>query len=100
MAGLPTDQRGTPFQRFWQRLDDNDDIASIHHWSAVPLGTQPASKSMLVLLIRGQLLERFPTLSIYAYPIDGTETRPGGSEPTVPPERRSKDMIRTASCCR
>ena len=24
--GLPTDQRGTPFQHFWQRLDGKDDI--------------------------------------------------------------------------
>ena len=39
---------------------------------------------MLVLLIRGQLLERFPTLSVYAYPIDAQENRPGGSSPPVP----------------
>jgi hypothetical protein len=38
---------------------------------------------MLVLLIRGQLLERFPNLSIYAYPLTGTEKRPGGSSPPV-----------------
>jgi hypothetical protein len=38
---------------------------------------------MLVLLIRGQLLERFPTLSIYAYPKVALENRPGGSSPPV-----------------
>ena len=58
--GLPTDQRGTPFQHFWQRLDRAEDIAPIHRWLAVPLGAQPWSTAMLVLLIRGQLLERFP----------------------------------------
>jgi hypothetical protein len=79
--GLPTDQRGTPFQRFWQRLDDQDDIAFIHTWNAVPLGTQPGSGEMLVLLFRGQLLERFPNLAIYAYPIVGSEKRPGGTSP-------------------
>jgi hypothetical protein len=81
--GYPTDSRGTPFQKFWQRLDGKDDIAPIHQWKSVPLGAQPASTEMLVLLIRGQLLERFPNLSIYAYPLTGTEKRPGGSSPPV-----------------
>jgi hypothetical protein len=82
--GFPTDQRGTPFQHFWQRLDGGKDIAPIHQWASVPLGAQPGSTEMLVLLIRGQLLERFPTLSVYAYPIDAQESRPGGSSPPVP----------------
>jgi hypothetical protein len=81
--GFPTDQRGTPFQHFWQRLDGAKDIAPIHRWAAAPLGAQPGSTVMLVLLIRGQLLERFPTLSVYAYPIDAQENRPGGSSPPV-----------------
>lgn len=81
--GFPTDSRGTPFERFWQRVDDGDDIAPIHQWHAVALGAQPSSTEMLVLLIRGQLLERFPNLSIYAYPLLGAEKRPGGSNPPV-----------------
>jgi hypothetical protein len=40
---------------------------------------------MLVLLIRGQLLERFPNLSIYAYPKGANDKRPGQSDPPVPP---------------
>jgi len=83
--GFPTDQRGTPFQHFWQRLDGGDDIAPIHQWRAQRLGTQPLSAAMTVLLIRGQLLERFPTVSIYAYKIVGDESRPGGASPAVPP---------------
>ena len=83
--GMPTDQRGTPFQHFWQRLDGKTDIECIHQWNALPLGTQPGSTPMLVLLIRGQLLARFPNLSIYAYPIVGNETRPGGAEPLPQP---------------
>jgi hypothetical protein len=79
--GLPTDQRGTPFQHFWQRLDGKDDIAFIHLWNAVALGSQPGSTEMVVLLFRGRLLERFPNLSIYAYPIVGKEKRPGGTSP-------------------
>lgn len=81
--GFPTDQRGTPFQHFWQRLDQKVDIDEIHRWRTASLGKQPGSGEMLVLLIRGQLLERFPTLSIYAYPIIAKETRPGGSSPPV-----------------
>ncbi len=83
--GFPTDQRGTPFQHFWQRLDGGDDIAPIHRWRAQRLGTQPSSAALTVLLIRGQLLERFPTVAIYAYPIVGNETRPGGASVAVPP---------------
>jgi hypothetical protein len=94
--GMPTDQRGTPFQHFWQRLDGNPDIACIHQWNAVPLGAQPGSTPMTVLLFRGQLLVRFPNLSIYAYKIKGNETRPGGAEPAPPgvePEMNPDDML-------
>jgi hypothetical protein len=82
--GFPTDQRGTPLQHFWQRLDAAPDIAPINEWLDAPLGTQPASTPLLVLLIRGQLLERFPTLSIFAYKRKDRENRPGGSSPPVP----------------
>ena len=41
--GFPTDSRGTPFQRFWQRFDEEDDIAPIHKWAKVPLGQQPGN---------------------------------------------------------
>ena len=82
--GFPTDQRGTPFQHFWQRLNGDVDIAPVNEWpAAIPLGQQHGSTPMLVLLIRGQLLERFPTLAIYAYPLDAKETRPGGTSPPL-----------------
>ncbi|HKE96626.1 MAG TPA: hypothetical protein VKB34_20115, partial [Povalibacter sp.] len=78
--GLPTDQRGTPFQRFWQWLDGRTDIDFIHRWNAaVPLGQQPGSVPMTVLLFRGRLLERFPNLLIYAYPLQQGDLRPGGA---------------------
>lgn len=77
--GLPTDQRGTPFQHFWQRLDDGTDIEPIHRWNQVALGRQPKSTRMLVLILRGQLLVRIPNLNIYAYRIIDQERRPGGS---------------------
>ena len=96
--GFPTDQRGTPFQHFWQRLDGSNDIAPINEWHAAPLGSQPGSTPMLVLLLRGQLLERFPTLSIYAYPFDAQENRPGGSSPPIAagaPDPKEMDPTRT-----
>jgi hypothetical protein len=90
--GFPTDSRGTPFQRFWQRLDDEDDIAPIHKWLQVALGQQPGNTPKLVLLFRGQLLERFPTLSIYAYKIAASsQARPGGSVPPVPGDTKEMD---------
>jgi hypothetical protein len=90
--GFPTDSRGTPFQRFWQRFDDEDDITPIHKWAKVALGQQPGNTPKLVLLFRGQLLERFPTLSIYAYKIaDPSQRRPGGSVPPVPNDTKEMD---------
>ena len=83
--GFPTDQRGTPFQHFWQRLDGKTDIEPIHQWLPRPLGEQRKGGEMLVLLIRGQLLERFPNLSIYAYPKGVNDLRPGQSDPPVTP---------------
>jgi hypothetical protein len=79
--GLPTDQRGTPFQHFWQRLDGQVDIEPIHEWNAVPLGQQPGNTANVVLLLRGRLLQRYPTLTIYAYPINAdNEKGPGANE--------------------
>ena len=39
--GCPPDQRGTPFQQFWQRLDGKNDIEPIHSGTPSPLGAQP-----------------------------------------------------------
>ncbi len=97
--GFPTDQRGTPFQHFWQRLDPKVDIEQIDHWNDRPLGAQREEDSMLVLLVRGQLLERFPTLSVYAYPfepLNRADTRPGATAPHkdgVDPEMIPSKMI-------
>lgn len=79
--GYPTDSRGTPFQRFWQHLDSGTlDLSPIHTWNHQKrLGAQDLSKTLLVLLIRGQLFERFPNLSIYAYKKSQGEQQPGGA---------------------
>ncbi|HZD37583.1 MAG TPA: hypothetical protein VE664_02975 [Actinomycetes bacterium] len=67
----PTDRRGTPLRRFWDRHDGAPDIPPIHQWDpAQALGrnaTGPAEGS-LVLLVRGQLLRRYPNSIVYAAP--------------------------------
>jgi hypothetical protein len=76
--GYPTDQRGTYFRRFWDRSaavppltgTALDDIADMPSWNpAHPLGTAGATAtaaSQLVLVIRGELLRRYPRAVIYA----------------------------------
>jgi hypothetical protein len=78
--GFPTDQRGTYFHRFWDRSaavppatgDALDDIKDMASWDpAQPLGTAgtpdsaPTADSQLVLVIRGDLLRRYPRAVIH-----------------------------------
>lgn len=74
--GFPTDLRGTPFQRFWGRSDPAtgellDDMEPMHQWNAQPLGkrTDPnmTDPNRVALLVRGQLLRRYPNTSVYAW---------------------------------
>ncbi len=68
----PTDQRGTYFLRFWGAVEADgvtpvDDITPIHEWKQRELGTfAAAGGDKLVLLIRGELLRRYPGTIIYA----------------------------------
>ncbi len=77
--GFPTDLRGTPFQRFWGRLkaradgsvEPLDDMLPIHRWLPQPLGkrTDPniTDPDRVALLIKGQLLRRYPNSAVYAW---------------------------------
>jgi hypothetical protein len=68
----PTDQRGTYFQQFWDTAaagaEAQLDITPIHLWGERPLGTTAvgAGGDKLVLLLRGDLLRRYPGTVIYA----------------------------------
>jgi hypothetical protein len=80
----PTDQRGTYFQRFWDSsatvppnaapIDPTtlDDIKPIDAWGGVsPLGgnssrPKPQGGDYLVLLLRSEILRRYPNLVVYA----------------------------------
>lgn len=67
---FPTDQRGTYFRQFWAAASpvDGRQIKAIHEWQN-PLGRNPETgqrQASLVLLIRGELLRRYPDTVIYA----------------------------------
>lgn len=65
----PTDQRGTYFRRFWDTSvgSDEPDLEPISMWEDRELGRNSADTGgKLVLLIRGELLKRYPNSVIYA----------------------------------
>ncbi len=77
--GFPTDLRGTPFQRFWGRTKVVeprttvllDDMQPIHQWGAQPLGRRVdavgGDPDRVALLVKGQLLRRYPNTAVYAW---------------------------------
>jgi hypothetical protein len=64
----PTDQRGTYFRQFWDTSagSDQPDIDRINQWRDRKLGENAGAGEQLVLLIRGELLRRYPNSVIYA----------------------------------
>jgi hypothetical protein len=101
----PTDQRGSYFRQFWDPTSAlppatsqsttgtmpadpnaaNYDIAPIHEWAQPlgenvnPLNTQPVG---LVLVVRGELLRRYPNTAIYAVPAVTPAPLTVSSDPT------------------
>jgi hypothetical protein len=74
---FPSDLRGTPFRQFWDvRGQPGDpeqlkDIPPLRDWGEVALGGHlraAEGDGQLVLLVRGELLRRYPTTSVYAAP--------------------------------
>jgi len=72
--GYPTDQRGTPFRHFWPRADRAPDVPPITSW---PLNSALGSngsknggnvENLVVLLVRGELLHRYPRSIVMAAP--------------------------------
>jgi hypothetical protein len=73
---FPTDQRGTPFRQFWDALSPAGDIPPVHEWSpATRLGDNAHRRGDLVLVVRGELLRKYPTTAVYA---QRAEWPPGG----------------------
>lgn len=67
----PSEPRATVFHRFWQWLDGGDDIENIHTWNRrTMVGSNTrgeGSGGQIVLLVRGDLLRRYPNTVIYAW---------------------------------
>lgn len=64
---FPTDQRGTPFARFWP--GDSADVEEIALWPPdAPLGSRlrTGGEGDLAMLVRGDLLRRFPGTALLA----------------------------------
>jgi hypothetical protein len=97
---FPTDQRATYFRQFWDpsaavpdaggALPDLHDMPPIDTWNPRTdlqqvAGSQTAD--LLVLVVRGELLRRFPNASVFAVPSDG-KTPPGPvfPDPTGDPD--------------
>ena len=85
--GFPTDQRGTYFRQFWDGTQP--DIPPIDQWGTKSLGENllgPGPDENIVLLIRGELLSRYPNAVIYATEAkknpDGTQVTPREPGPT------------------
>jgi hypothetical protein len=63
----PANQRSTSFRRFWDRFDGRDDLGPIDEFGTARLGVHLVdAEPKLVLLIRGELLRRYPTAAVYA----------------------------------
>jgi hypothetical protein len=77
---FPTDQRGTYFRQFWDISDNilqadrekKYDIKAMDSWTAnlgdhsPQVRTSPTDSPYLVLLIRGELLKKYPNTQVYA----------------------------------
>jgi hypothetical protein len=90
----PTDQRGTCFHHFWDTRGAGApeelarDINDMHRWTYPlgenrPHGPQP---NQIVLLLRGELLRRYPTAIIYA-------ARAVGEPGTLRPSTQASDQV-------
>lgn len=77
--GYPSDARGTAFRNFWARLDGGDDIEPIHGWRTGSLAQQAGGESSLVLLLRGDLLRRYPHTLVVAVKAE-SKTQPSRAE--------------------
>lgn len=88
--GYATDQRGTYFFRFWDAF--NDELATpIHRFGqGTKLGTHLSGASdgkRIVLVIRGELLRRYPDAFIVAARAQGSQGKPVFLDPGVPGAR-------------
>ena len=77
--GLPADARATAFHRFWAHTGTADDIDDISTWTAASsVGSHIKTKASMILLVRSELVRRYPSLLVSAVPAawnaDGTRS--------------------------
>lgn len=78
---FPTDQRGTSFARFWPPESETPDVDEIARWAdEVALGdhAQRVGGDQLVLLVRADVLRRFPGTVVLAARTGGGPLPPEG----------------------
>src|SRR4029077_8827169 len=67
--GRPADRRATAFRRFWGRTDDGDDIDHVSTWTPdSAVGSHARGAASMVLLVRGELVRRYPSMTIATVP--------------------------------
>jgi hypothetical protein len=88
----PTDQRGSYFRQFWDTAAPGlrPDIDPIHQWGTRPLGATSRG-NQLVLLVRGELLRRYPGTVIYAVP---AVVKDGRRQPSIDPASAAYPVFR------
>jgi hypothetical protein len=84
---FPTDQRGTYFRRFWDA--DQDELSQdIHQFRRTPLGTHLKNdggpEGHVVLVVRGELMRRYPEAIIMAMRAGNTTGKPVFVDPGTP----------------
>lgn len=78
--GYPTDERGTYWHSFWGA---GPDIGPLHRFhGALPDNVTSGVQPLLVLVIRGRLLRRFPDSDIYAVLAGTDKSVPELDDPT------------------
>lgn len=67
--GLPADARSTAFRRFWPHAGAAEDIDDIGTWSAASsIGSHIRTKASMILLVRSDLVRRYPSVLVAAVP--------------------------------
>ena len=78
----PTDQRGSYFRKFWDQedlpdkgqLDKYYDVKRLHQWKGSLGQNHMAGKNgMLVFVIRGELMQSYPSTSVYLSKKEGEQ---------------------------
>jgi hypothetical protein len=84
--GMPSDARATAFRRFWGHADGGDDIDSISTWvSGSAIGTHVITGASMILLVRSELVRRYPSVVVAAVPAEWNATPTGTRSPVRNP---------------